>query len=193
MLDNIIKLFKEHPIEFLSLIVAAISALFSFISYRISRKALAISKKEFDSKQTNFSVYLIDSFCWREKEKDKNKDRYLFFNISIANRSQSKSSYKGLLEVEYIKADKEKCKIRLEHNPEFIQVIPKITLSVFPIDIRIEERSTDSKWLIFKEPIEVVTENKIEKFILNIVDINNNIQLIETYLIKEIQNATKNT
>jgi hypothetical protein len=190
MLNKIIQLFKDHPIEFLSLVIATISALFSFISYRISRKALNISKKDFESKQTNFGLYLIDSFCWRGK--DKTKDRYLFFNVSIANKSQSKFSYKGFLEIEYIKADKGKGKIRLEHNPEFIQVIPKMTLSVFPIDIRIEERSTESKWLIFKEPIELITENKIEKFVLNIADINNNVQPIEIYLIKEIQNAIKN-
>jgi hypothetical protein len=162
---------------------AGLSAIYAFNSNRIAKKALEIANQDHLEKKSSFDLYLIDSYSWSDKKRDR---RILLFNITLKNKSASKSSFKASLEIEYIKSDDNVARIILDHNPTLVSEIPQKTLSVFPIDIRIEEKGFDSKWLIFEQPTNVFNNFRIEKYSVQLQDTQANIKIVNVVLMKEI-------
>ena len=183
MFKELLQLIVENVISILSLLVAFGSAWYAYRSKEIARQALIIAKKDFDNKQANFDLYLIDGYRWKDKI---TKKKILLFNISIKNKSETKNTFKCNLEIEYIKPNNTTTKAFFSHQPELVRSLPRTEITTFLPEIRIEEKSTESKWLVFEEPEDVFDNYRISKYILKLTDNLNNENSICTYLLKTL-------
>lgn len=148
----------EWLITIVAGITAIFSAFFSFKGNKIASKALNLSKQEYKDKQANFSIYLIDSFRYLLTNSRK---RNLLFNITISNKSDSKNSFRVTLQIEYIRADNSVAKAIIDHSPVLIENIRGGEFSIFPIDIKIDEKSMESKWVIFEQPDYIIKMREV--------------------------------
>ena len=189
MINYILTTFIENFWTTLTGIAALFSVIFAYRSNRISNKALIIAQQSYQDKQANFNLYLIDGYRWAEKVKGNRK--FLFFHCTINNKSENKSSYKAILEIEYIRNDNTVSRLIIEHNPSLKASIPHQTLTVFPLDIRIDEKGMESKWLLFEQPENVLKGSKIEKYTIRISDTLGNSESTDCFIIKEMQNENE--
>lgn len=166
-------------------IAAILSALYAFNANRISKKSYKISKKSYNDKQANFKLYIIDSFRWITK--GDNSRKILLFHCTINNNSENKNSYKASLTIEYVREDNSVSRIILEHNPDLKDLIKNDNLTIFHTDIRIEEKGMESKWLIFEQPNIISKKLRIEKYMIEIIDTENNKENIDCYMLKDIK------
>lgn len=171
----------------LAALAAVLSAISAFRSSRFAKRALAITGQTYKDRQANFTLYLIDGFRWTFKGDDKRK--FLLFHITISNKSDSKSSFKAELEIEYIREDYSVARVIMTHDENLQKLISNKSLSVFPNDIRIEEKGMQSKWLIFDQPTTVFKEHRIEKYSIKIIDTQGNSQTVDSIILKELNNV----
>lgn len=165
-------------------IAAVISAASAFKSSAYAKKVYALAEKNYNDRQANFSLYLIESYRWKSNEL---KKELLLFQVTISNKSDNKSSYKGDLEIEYIRTDESVARAIIPHDESLQNLIPLKGLSAFSNDIRIEEKGMQSKWLIFEEPINVLRKHKIEKYCIKISDTHGNVETANSIIIKELR------
>ncbi|MBB6059709.1 hypothetical protein HNQ93_002569 [Hymenobacter luteus] len=163
---------------------AVIALLISLRSNYLAKKSFQLSKIELDSKKSNFKLYLINAL--RFKSKENQESRILMFNISISNLSESKNSFKALLKIEYIRDDDSFAKTLIEHDHNLHSLIPNNNFSFFLNDINVSEKETESKWLLFKEPKHFLNY-RIERYLLEVSDINGEQKQLESTLIKTFQ------
>lgn len=168
-------------------LAAILSAISAFRSSRFAKRALAITTQTYKDRQANFGLYLIDGFRWTSKGDDKRK--FLLFHITIINKSDSKSSFKADLEIEYIRTDQSVARAIMAHDESLQSIVSDKSLSVFSNDIRIEEKGMQSKWLIFEQPTTVFKEFRIEKYTVKITDTHGNIQTVDSIILKELNYA----
>lgn len=166
-------------------IVAAIAASISlFIALRannLSRRSFEISKQAYSDKLSNFDIHLNNS----QRTKVGNKDKYLLFNITIRNQSDSKSSYNANLVIEYVRANETVGRVRVKHSIDYKDLLP-VDITSFENDIRIEEKKMETDWLIFKQPLNLSDEYQISKYTILLTDISGEFEKVETYIMKEI-------
>jgi hypothetical protein len=170
-----------ESIAILALIVTILTLVCSVIYNVIFKKTYKITKKEHDSRNANFSLYLIDTFRLLLKKKNK---KYLCFNITINNKSITKFSYTAQLELEYIRDDDSKENIIINYRFLNIDSVKKLTL--FSEDIRLDEKGSLSGWLVFEYPAEVLKPYRISKYQIRLRDVDGNEQRVEIFLIKDI-------
>lgn len=168
----------------LASIAAIISAISAFRSSQFAKKSIAIVTQTYNDRQANFTLYLIDGFRWTSKKE--NIKKFLIFHITINNKSDSKSSFKADLEIEYVRKDNSLTRVIMTHDEKHQKIISDNSLSVFPNDIRIEEKGMLSKWVIFEQPSGVFSEFRIEKYSIKITDTLGNVQIVKTGIIKEL-------
>lgn len=159
-------------ISILAIIVSTITAL-------NSRRTSKLALKQFQSKQSNFEVYLVDSYSTKI-----NDDRFLFFHITITNKADSKNSFQPNLIVEHIDSENYLTKLQLPHLPEKSDIISKKKLSFFPKQISLNEKESSSKWLIFTYNMKTLGKNRIDNYIISLKDVNGVEQSVKSSLIK---------
>lgn len=164
-------------------IAAAISAFSAFKSRGFAKRSYELAMQNYSDRQSNFSLYLINSYRWKSNDKDKRK--FLLFHITINNKSDSKSSFRAEIEIEYIRNDQSVARVITPHNENLKDNLPQKDLSVFSNDIRIEEKGMQSKWLIFEQPTTVFNEYKIEKYSIKLTDTAGNSQSTDCYMLKD--------
>lgn len=172
----------EKIISIVSLLTAIVSVYYAFRSNRLSKRAILISEQEFINKQSKFQLYLVDNYRYLVSDK-----KLLLFNLSINNLSDNKNSFKARAEIEFIRDDNSVALIIIEHNSSLIKEIPKSDLSIFENDIRLEERSVQTKWLIFEQPSNLFDKYTIEKYTIKVSDVQDNEKQVEAHIIKNIQ------
>lgn len=177
---------KELFWAVVSAIAAILSALYAFRSNNIAKKALSISRREFDNKQADFDLYVINTYRWTQRKNQKRK--FLLFNITIKNKSETSSSFVSNLEIEYVNSENAVSRIILEHNPDLLVEIPKNTMTSYPKDIRIEGKGIESKWLIFEQPTNIFSGHRIDKYSIKLTDTHDNFASAEVVIIKELRN-----
>ncbi|AYB30973.1 hypothetical protein [Chryseolinea soli] len=180
-----------HQQDYLTMfatIAAILSAFYAYNSNRIAKKALELSRIDHQKREANFSVYLIDGYRWINREAEPRK--FIFFHCTITNHSDSKGGYRSTLQIEYVKEDDSVSRVTLDHEPSHVKFLPQ-SLSSFPADIRIEERSTESKWLIFEEPAKIFGGRRIERFLINAIDTGGNVAFAECFLLKDFLHESK--
>lgn len=172
-------------------IIAAIAATFSAIAAIrnsiVSSKALALSKKIYVDRQANFNLYLINSY--RIKTGNKSNDCFLLFYVTITNISDSKSSFRVELEIEYIKENERSIRVKVFHEEN--SLIPKEKFPAFTNDIRIEERAKMSRWLIFRQPLMNSNVYRILKYTVKVIDVFDNEKTLEILILKEFNNEAE--
>lgn len=167
-----------------SAVAAVLSALYAFRSNTIAKKALALSQKEYADKRADFDLYVIDSYRWNEDSGTKRK--FLLFNITIKNKSETSSTFAANLEIEYINSDNTVSRIILEHNPELIKLMPKNEITPFSKDLRIDGKGIESKWFIFEQPTEVFKGYRIEKYTIRTTDTHGNFSSAHVSIMKDL-------
>lgn len=167
-------------------IAAAVSAFSAFKSRGFAKRSYELAMQNYSDRQSNFSLYLINSYRW--KSKDEGKRKFLLFHITINNKSDSKSSFRAEIEIEYIRNDQSVARVITPHNENLKDNLPQKDLSVFSNDIRVEEKGMQSKWLIFEQPTTVFNEYKIEKYSIKLTDTAGNSQSTECYMLKDLIN-----
>lgn len=170
----------------LSAVAAILSAISAFRSSLFAKKALDFSGQSFRDRQANFVLYLINGYRWTCKD-DGNR-RFLLFHITLSNKSDSKSSFKAELEIEYIRTDHSVARVTLTHDENFQTYTSDKSLSVFANDIRIDERGMQSKWLIFEQPTLISEVYRIEKYSVIISDTHANRKSVDSIILKEMNN-----
>jgi hypothetical protein len=171
----------KHIIQIIPILIASISAVIAISSRRIAKKAMTITTKTYHDKQANFSIYLIEGYRWKGSVKNV---PIILFNISINNKSDSKNTLKCSLEIEYFKPNGKFTKAIITHDPNLKSRIPNSKITPFPIEIRLDEKHTESKWILFQQPQDPFLKYKINKYIIRMTDNKNNEQIAETYLLK---------
>lgn len=167
-------------------IAALISAFSAFKSRGYAKRAFHLAQQNYNDRQANFSLYLIDAYRWTIKTKQKH--RYLLFHITIFNKSDSKSSFKAELEIEYLRSDNSVARAIISHDDKHKKEIPHKEISAFSNDIRIDEKGMQSKWIIFEQPQNAFTDYRIEKYTIKVTDTQGNNQTTECSIIKELTN-----
>lgn len=167
-------------------ICAIISAYSAYRSRGFAKRNYELASKSYSDRQSNFDLYLVDSYRWVSDNAEKKK--FLLFHITIHNKSDSKNSFKGELEIEYLRNDNSISRVIVSHNESYLPEIPQNNISSFPNDIRIEEKAMQSKWLIFEQPTNLFKGYRIEKYEIKVSDIQGNIKSVESALIKELSN-----
>jgi len=170
----------------IAVIAALISAFSAFKSRGYARRAFNLAQQNYNDRQANFSLYLIDAFRWTTKTKP--KQRYLLFHITIFNKSDSKSSFKAELEIEYLRNDNSVARAIIPHDEKHHKEIPQKDISAFSNDIRIEEKGMQSKWMIFEQPQNAFIDYRIEKYSVKVTDTQGNNQITGCSIIKELTN-----
>lgn len=180
------QLTTDSKVAIIAAIAAIISAFIAFISYRVARKTLKLSEKQYNENQSNFDLYYNDGFRFIAS-RDKDIKRLLLFHLTIRNKSKFRNTLKADLEIEYLRADDSVNRITIEHMPELQDFLKERNLTVFPKDIELEANTTSTKWLIFDQPSLIDKTHRIEKYSLKLTDLNGNKSIIETVLIKDIE------
>jgi hypothetical protein len=173
----------------LAAIAAVVSAYSAFKSRGFAKKSYKLAMQNYSDKQANFSLYLIDSYRWTSK--DESKRKFLLFNITISNKSDTKNSFKADLEIEYVRTDESVARVITPHNENLKENLAQINLSMFSNDIRVEEKGMQSKWLVFEQPTSVFKEFKIEKYSIKVIDTAGNLQTTDCYMLKDLINENK--
>jgi len=186
LLQNTIQTIQSYAIilTIIATLASLISAFSAFKSRGYAKRALNLAQKNYNDRQANFSLYLIDAYRWNTK----NKKRYLLFHITITNKSDSKSSFKAELEIEYLRDDDSVARVIVQHDERYKKEIPHEEISTFPNDVRIEEKGIQSKWMLFEQPQNIFLEYRIEKYSIKVIDTQGNHQITECSIIKEWTN-----
>jgi len=171
----------------LAALAAILSAVSAFRSSRFAKRALTLAGQTYQDRQANFSLYLIDGYRCTSIGDEKNK--LLLFHITISNKSDNKSSFKADLELEYIRADQSVARAIMTHDENLQNNLSDKKLTVFSNDIRIDEKGMASKWLIFEQPKTVSKDFRIEKYTVKITDTHGNTQIVDSIILKELNNV----
>ncbi len=191
LLFSLIQIAKlnAQPIVSIWTIVASVAAVISSISAFMSRgyakRSYELARKNYSDKQANFSLYLIDGY---RLTKEETATKYLLYHITIMNKSDGKSSFKAELEIVFLREDNSTVTVIVSHDENLQNKISQNQVSVFPNDIRIEEKGMQSKWLIFEQPTNPFKQYRIDKYMIKITDIQGNKQIVESAFVKDFYN-----
>jgi hypothetical protein len=173
-------IFKIAPIT-----IACFSLLIALRSIWIAKNALVISRKQYEDKLPEFDIYYHNGFRFNNNKEDIVK-KLLLFQLTIKNKAEFRNTFKADLSIKYLRLDDSFSELNVEHNPK-IQANSAIEeLSLFPIDIVLEAKTSSTKWLIFEQPILLDNSHRIENYEIKITDVNGNKCSIETVIIKDI-------
>src|SRR5690606_18529022 len=111
-MEQIIQAFESNPITaiILTTLIAAIGIYLSYNRLVVADKSFKIAKSNFENSNSNFNIYLEDSFRANFKS-DKSK-RIILFNIRINNLSLTKNTFTATLEIFYSDESKENNKLK---------------------------------------------------------------------------------
>lgn len=185
-MEELKKILLDNLWTILATAAAIASAFYAYRSNSLSRKALHLGLRQYNDKQSNFSIYLINSFRWSEKNDPKR--RVLMFHCTITNKSENKNSFKCTLEIEYLREDNSVARAIVEHNPKLTQLISQDNFTAFPYDIRLEEKGIDSRWFLFEQPNNVFSKIRIEKYTIRLTDAGGNFVVADTFIMKDLSN-----
>ncbi|ELY2018309.1 hypothetical protein SL053_002229 [Flavobacterium psychrophilum] len=175
----------KELLPFLAIFFSIISLIISFLNYSNSKKSRYISEKQFENRQSNFSLYLNDNYYFIEK-----KLKYAIFNITILNKSEVKNSFIPSLEITYSQ-NENLSKIKLSYNKEISKNIENVHYTFFENNIVINEKETTTKWLIFEIP-QKLERCVIDKYCVVFKDPHNCTEKISSIILKNLPNEVRN-
>lgn len=165
-------------------IAAVVSAFSAFKSRGYAKKSFTLASQIYKDRQSNFNLYLVNAYRYVSKAEPKRK--FLLFHITLNNKSDSKSSFRADLEIEYIKPDQTVARVIVPHDENHNKLISIKEITLFTNDIRIEEKAMQTKWLIFEQPTTVFVDHKIEKYTVKASDTHGNTESVESVMMKEL-------
>jgi len=170
--------------EFIPVAISVIALLFSWKSFVVSKKALKISQKDHDEKYKDITPYLIRSVKYASKE---TSDKLVSFAVSYTNRASIPNTFSKLaLEVTYFDEEGELHKVIL--IPEEIKENFWTEIKQLSIPLNISAKTTISGWVGFKLPKALKQNKRIDKYSLVATTADDKKVIVESFLIKEIEN-----
>lgn len=166
---------------FIAILLSLISLLISFLNYSNSKKSRNIAEKQFENRQSNFSLYLNDNYYILDKN-----IKYAIFNITIMNKSEVKNSFIPNLEITY-SINENLSKIKIIYNQEIAKKLENNNYTFFENNIIINEKETTTKWMIFEIP-QKLEKCIIDKYSVVFKDPLNNSENISSIILKKIVN-----
>jgi hypothetical protein len=171
-------------ISLISAAAACIAIAISFVSYRVSKKSLAIYEKQYLKSVPDIDLYLNEGFT--ETSNDKST-RYYVFSVTITNRSSENNSL-ALVEMNIYCSNDEgfMSKIVIPHEPGALSLISMPDLTMLPSNVDFNPAEVKSGWVLFKIDRGVLRNKKIDSYKLEFSDSRNNKYELEPIIIKEI-------
>ena len=175
---------NELLISLGALIAALISALYSARSSHIAKRALSIAEEEFNSKQNELKLYLIEGIKYIAS-----KDEYIFgFNLSITNQATAPNSIQRIeLCIKFVRDDGTAGNIVLQHDSDLNYSIKGHEVTPFESSVKISEKSAIINWCLFCFDPQLSQCGRVDKYSLRVTDVTGKISEIDSYLIKEYQ------
>lgn len=170
----------DTKIAFWSMVIAGTSIIVSVISALYARKAVRISEKQYNDKLPDFELYYDQNYGFNIGDR-----RILIFELTIKNKAEFKNTFRAELEINYIREDDTVSKVKMNHNPELMKVIPKKDIAEFPLNIEIDAKTASTKWLAFEQPSHIFPEHRIDKYVMIIKDLSGNTKSTKVLLIKD--------
>lgn len=168
----------------LAAIAAWIAALFSYKSYGVSQKALALAEVEQNSKKTNITAYLADSFKVYNSDEKQTK---CIFSISYANKSETSDSITDVfLETYYVNSSNRISHLISPHELDTEKWLSGKALSA-KLPINIQPRSSITNWFIFTVPSVAEKAKRIIKYRIVATNSNGEKAIVESYILREIK------
>ncbi|RYX84278.1 hypothetical protein EON73_03420 [bacterium] len=161
--------------------ISLIALLIAIYNATISKSSYNINRQQFKSKLSNFELYIIDSYSIPVQS-----ERILIFHATITNKSESKNSFIPTLYLEYYNSEDVSVKFKLRHLPELSTKIKQQNFTFFPKDIFLSDKESISKWLIFCYDLDITKGKKIDKYTLNLRDVNSNVVENSIFLMKDL-------
>ncbi len=168
-------------IEICTLTLSIIAILISLRSSSIAKKSYKLSVLDFNNKQSNFNIYLNDSY----KIKLANQI-FVLIHLSIFNKSESKNSFNAKLQLDIKLKNGEQASLYFEHLPNKRNNLSKIDFIFFERNINLSNKETITNWLLFEIPLSVYEDNEVEKYTVVISDLKNKTKKVNTSLLKEL-------
>jgi len=156
-------------IAVLSLTVAIASAVVSWLSFRSSRRALAISERQEKRHEPSLGIYYAHGY------RQVVPQRQLFgFFVSVSNPTDIDNSIvRAEIQITCLLQGGAKTILKLEHNPAVGQGTGTHgagTAHVFSLPARIDAHQTLSGWLLYAVDNEVIREGTIDSHRLILED-----------------------
>lgn len=171
-------------LPFIAIFFSIISLVISFLNYSNSKKSRNISEKQYENRQSNFSLYLNDNYYFIDKN-----IKYAIFNITILNKSEVKNSFIPNLEITY-SLNENLSKIKLLYNKEISKNIENSQYTFFENNIVINEKETTTKWLIFEIP-QKLEKCIIDKYSVILKDPHNYSENTQSIILKNLPNEVR--
>ncbi len=176
-----LKEFKELA-PLIAICISLIVSITAIINYLLSKKSYNINKLQYQNKQSNFECYLIDNYAMTIGE-----ERIILFHITITNKSETKNTFDLKLKIEYLDENNISTIIKLSHDPENGKKI-KSDLTYFPKDVFMNDKESQSKWLIFSYKHKITKQKRIDSYRVIISDVNNQEINISSVIMKKLYN-----
>lgn len=163
---------------------AVVSAFFAYSSANIAKKALKLSKSDFDEKHEKLKLHLIDAVVWMSGD-----TRVASFACSFTNGANAPNT---LIRVELIvdAYDSKGALTRVILDPVIQDIPDRWNLTRLSLPVNLQPRSTNSGWISFRLPSNLHHEKRIDRYRVAVLNSMGERESLDAYLLKEIENAT---
>ena len=169
-------------------VASAVISLFALYlavsSKKIANRALNVANEELQLKKGNLHLYLVSGFKFYPQ---KDTDAILAFNVTVSNRSVVANSIERLeLVISFLRNDSSEGTFALPHDESLSLRFSEKVLVPFCVPLQIEEKETVSKWCFFLLPSKLISQLRIDKYTIRLVDNGSIISTADAYLVTEV-------
>jgi hypothetical protein len=165
----------------LSECISLIALIFSLVALVLNIITTRNNVKLYKKRQPRFNIQLINNYCLT-----KANERLLLFHITITNSSETKNTFSPFLFIEYYSEDNRLMKMKLTYDPDMVKRVNEEQFKFFSDNIHLSEKESISKWLIFMYSEEITNRKPIDRYIINLRDVEGNSCEISSFLMKEL-------
>jgi hypothetical protein len=176
----------DTTIAIVSCLAAVISALMAWHSSATAKRALKLAESDHREKHDALKVYLIDGACWRNDQ----AEDYVAFACSFTNSANAPNT---VIRIDLIThAYDENGNVSQAILDPIVQEAPLLwDLKTLCVPINLEPRSTVSGWISFKVPKHLINKKRIDKYELASVTSLGERAIVESYLLRRLQNDNR--
>lgn len=165
-------------------IAAWLAALFAYMSYCVSRRALELAEQQNNSFKTNITAYLADSF--RSYDSELKKGKYIF-SIAYTNRSDSPDSIIEVsLETFYVN-EQDRISHLISPHEECSGYWLSGNAEPAMLPIIIQPRSAITGWFIFGVSTIAQNSKRINKYRVVARNGNGEEVAVDSFILREIK------
>ncbi|ELO1828629.1 hypothetical protein QXB71_003905 [Vibrio cholerae] len=162
-----------------ALVVATIAAAITMLNHFTSLDVFSLNKSEFNEKNKGMSLYLADSYKWKQDDKT-----YVSFSIRLINKA---SRSNGIVNIDlYLDIfDERRVVSTVKLSPADISnpVRLESTQEVICCPITLGEKSATSGWITFEIPKHITKESSIDLYKIVAYTVDDESVSVDTHLV----------